>query len=65
MKRIYIVIDSRVDDGINNGYCIDSVWSSKHKAESRCNKLNEDLTKNPEWGIGLYEVIHEFIQTRP
>lgn len=65
MKMIYIVIDSRVDvDGINVGYYIDSVWTSKRKAQKRCNILNKELLKNPEWGIGLYQVEQKFISTR-
>lgn len=63
MKMIYIVIDSREDDGINVGYYIDSVWTSKRKAQKRCDMLNENLLKEPEWGIGLYMVEQKFIRT--
>lgn len=62
MKLVYIVIDSRIDDGVNFGYEIDSVWSSKRKAQKRCNFLNIELTDNPEFGIGLYQVEQKFIQ---
>jgi hypothetical protein len=62
MKLIYIVIDSRIDDGVNFGYEIDSVWSSKRKAQKRCNLLNKELTDDPEFGIGLYQVEQKFIQ---
>ena len=62
MQLIFIVIDSRLDDGINMGYCIDSVWTSKRKAQKRCDELNRELEENPEWGIGLYEVKQEFTQ---
>ncbi|ADL36129.1 hypothetical protein bpr_II191 (plasmid) [Butyrivibrio proteoclasticus B316] len=61
---IYIVIDSRMDDGINYGYHIDSVWTSKRKADKRCNKLNKQLEDNPVWGLGLYEVQQKFVQTQ-
>ena len=64
MNLIYIVIDSREDDGINNGYYIDSVWTSERKAKKRCDMLNEKLLKEPEWGIGLYQVEQKFIRTR-
>lgn len=53
-KLIYIVIDSREDDGVNNGYHIDSVWTSHRKAQKRCDELNAELEKEPEWGVGLY-----------
>lgn len=58
---IYIVIDSRVEDGIDNGYHIDSVWTSSRKAQKRCDKLNAELEKEPEWGVGLYLVEQKFI----
>ena len=61
MKLIYIVIDSRIEDGVNCGYYIDSVWTSQRKAQKRCNELNQKLTDNPEFGVGLYEVKQEFI----
>ncbi len=65
MNMVYIVIDSRVNvDGVNTGYYIDSVWTSKRKAQKRCDELNEELLKEPEWGIGLYEVEQKFISTR-
>lgn len=64
MKLIYIVIDSRIDDGVNLGYEIDSVWASKRKAQKRCNILNRELTDSPEFGVGLYQVEQKFIQTR-
>ena len=63
MKLIYIVIDSRVDDGINCGYHIDSVWTSERKAQKRCNELNKELEEEPIWGIGLYQVEQKFIRT--
>ncbi len=58
MRRlIYIVIDARIDiDGRNVGYHIDSVWTSKRKAQKRCDELNAKLEKEPIWGIGLYLV---------
>ena len=62
-KLIYIVIDSRIDDGFNCGYRIDSVWSSKKKAQKRCDILNQQLTQDPIFGIGLYEVQQKFINT--
>lgn len=58
---IYIVIDSRVEDGSYNGYCIDSVWTSKRKAQKRCDGLNAELKKEPIWGVGLYQVEQKFI----
>ena len=61
-KLIYIVIDSREDDGINCGYHIDSVWTSKRKAQKRCDELNAQLEKEPEWGVGLYQVEQKFIR---
>ena len=64
MKMIYIVIDAREDDGVNEGYYIDSVWTSKKKAQKRCDELNEQLLKEPEWGIGLYMVEQKFIRTQ-
>lgn len=64
MKMIYIVIHSQVDDGVNMGYSIDSVWTSKRKAQKRCDELNKELLEEPEWGIGLYQVEQEFISTR-
>ncbi len=63
-RLIYIVINSVIDDGENVGYSIDSVWTSERKALKRCNKLNKDLEKNPEWGVGLYSVKQKFISTR-
>ncbi len=63
MRMVYIVIDAREDDGINEGYYIDSVWTSKRKAQKRCDELNEQLLKEPEWGIGLYMVEQKFIRT--
>lgn len=59
-KLIYIVIDSREDDGVNNGYYIDSVWTSHHKAQKRCDELNAELEKEPEWGVGLYQVEQKY-----
>lgn len=63
MTLVYIVIDARIDDGYSCGYRIDSVWTSQRKAQKVCNKLNEELEKNPVWGVGLYEVKQHFIQT--
>lgn len=60
-KLIYIVIDSRIDDGINLGYHIDSIWTSEKKAKKRCEKLNRELEDDPIFGIGLYEVEQKFI----
>lgn len=58
---IYIVIDARINvDGENVGYYIDSVWTSKRKAQKRCDELNAQLEKEPEFGIGLYQVEQEF-----
>ena len=62
-KLIYIVIDSRIDDGFNCGYRIDSVWSSKKKAQKRCDTLNQQLIQDPIFGIGLYEVQQKFVNT--
>lgn len=61
-KLIYIVIDSREDDGVNCGYYIDSVWTSKRKAQKRCDELNAQLKKEPEWGVGLFLVEQKFIR---
>ena len=61
MKLIYIVIDSRVDDGIYCGYHIDSIWTSKRKAQKRCDELNKKLEEEPIWGVGLYDVEQKFI----
>lgn len=63
MKLIYIVIDSRVDNGIDCGYNIDSVWTSKRKAQKRCDELNRELEENPIWGVGFYLVEQKFIRT--
>lgn len=63
MELIYIVIDSRVDDGVNCGYHIDSAWTSKRKAQERCNRLNRELEEEPSWGVGLYQVEQKFIRT--
>ena len=63
MKLIYIVIDSRVDDGINAGYHIDSIWTSERKARKRCDGLNKELEEEPIWGVGLYQVEQKFIRT--
>lgn len=63
-RLIYIVIDARVDvDGVNVGYFIDSVWTSKRKAQKRCDELNAELEKEPIWGIGLYQVEQKFPMT--
>lgn len=63
-RLIYIVIDARVDvDGVNVGYFIDSVWTSKRKAQKRCDELNAELEKEPIWGIGLYQVEQKFSMT--
>ena len=60
---IYIVIDARTDiDGVNVGYFIDSVWTSKRKAQKRCDKLNAELEKEPIYGIGPYLVEQKWIQ---
>ncbi len=56
------MIDSREDDGVCNGYHIDSVWTSKRKAQKRCDELNADLEKEPEWGVGLYQVEQKWVQ---
>ena len=61
MKLIYIVIDSRINDGINCGYRIDSVWTSKRKAQKRCDELNRKLEEEPIWGVGLYDIEQKFI----
>lgn len=62
-RMIYIVIDARTDiDGVNVGYLIDSVWTSKRKAQKRCDKLNAELEKEPIYGIGLYLVEQKWIQ---
>ena len=63
MKLIYIVIDARIDNGINCGYHIDSVWTSKKKAQKRCDELNRELEKEPIGGVGLYDVEQKFIRT--
>ena len=59
---IYIVIDSRKDDGAYNGYYIDSVWTSERKAQKRCDELNANLDKEPIWGVGLYQVEQKWMQ---
>ena len=63
MNLIYIVIDARIDDGTYCGYHIDSVWTSKRKAQKRCDRLNRELEEEPIWGVGLYDVEQKFIQT--
>ena len=61
---IYIVIDARIDvDGVNVGYYIDSVWTSKRKAQKRCDELNAELEKEPIYGVGLYLVEQKFVST--
>lgn len=63
-RLIYIVIDARVDvDGVNVGYFIDSAWTSKRKAQKRCDELNAELEKEPIWGIGLYQVEQKWSMT--
>ena len=64
MKLIYIVIDARIDDGVNCGYHIDSVWTSRRKAEKRCDKLNKELKENPIDGVGPYDIEQRFIKTK-
>lgn len=60
-RLIYIVIDSRTDDGVNVGYYIDSVWTSKRKAQKQCDKLNKKLEEKPIFGVGLYLVEQKII----
>ncbi len=61
MKLIYIVINSKVDNGVDSRYDIDSVWTSKRKAQKRCDELNRELEEEPIWGVGLYDVEQKFI----
>lgn len=63
MKLIYIVIDSRIEDGVNCGYHIDSAWTSERKAQKRCDRLNRELEEEPIFGVGLYQVKQEIIST--
>lgn len=70
VEQIYIVINARINaDGINSGYCInpsyciDSVWTSKRKAQKRCDELNAKLEEKPIYGIGLYLVEQKFVRT--
>ena len=70
VEQIYIVINVRINaDGINSGYCInpsyciDSVWTSKRKAQKRCDELNAKLEEKPIYGIGLYQVEQKFVST--
>jgi len=61
MNLIYIVIDAKNDDGVECGYHIDSVWTSKRKAQKRCDRLNKELEEEPIYGVGLYQVEQKFI----
>ena len=54
-KLVYIVICSCLEE-VNGDepYHIDSVWTSKRKAQKRCQELNNDTTWQ-EWMLKLSE----------
>ena len=56
-KLIYIVVANAVYS--NSEPMIDSLWTSKKKANKRCNELNSKGVKYlvEECGCGLYDVI--------
>lgn len=62
-KQIYIVIACSADG--DNYYRIDSLWTSRKKAEKRTDQLNskglEWLLEN--WGCGLFGIEQKFIST--
>lgn len=56
MKLVYIVISNNPMNDFR--YHIDSAWTSKKKAQKRCNELNsEEKSKwREEYGYGLFGV---------
>lgn len=56
-KIIYIVLANTVYS--NSEPMIDSLWTSKKKAQKRCNELNSKGLEYliDEYGCGLYDVI--------
>lgn len=56
MKVVYIVISNNSMNDFR--YHIDSVWTSKKKADKRCSELNSE-EKSPwreEYGYGIFDV---------
>ena len=57
MKAAYIVIACR--DSSNEYYSIDSVWTSRRKAEKRRDELNGNITEETilKTGCGFYDIV--------
>lgn len=63
MKAVYIVIACR--DGSAEYYDIDSVWTSRRKAEKRRDELNGSITEETilKTGCGLYDIVPMCVST--
>ena len=63
-KLVYIVICPCIEEvNGDDPYYIDSVWTSKRKAEKRCQELNDDTAWREECGYYYFNVECHAIRT--
>ena len=63
-KLVYVVICTcSKEANSDEPYHIDSVWTSKRKAEKRCQELNDDAEWREEYGYSYFDVEYQVIST--